>query len=646
MGGMMRYFVFIGIAFLLVITIFSTVLSQESVDRILEKAERATESTQSDAVILLGEGVYTVEADGRGIWICHQQILLLSWEAIDFYGELYLPYSDDLEDLVLDYARTILSDGTVSDLDESAVYDVPYLEMEDAPVYSDACVLCASMPALKPGAVIDFQYTVREKIPIVPGEFSTAWLLGWDDPVVESRFVVDAPAGMALRWHVEGITLSPEIQTISQRVQYTFLATDLPPIGFEPGMPAPSAVSPHIVVSSLESWGQIAAWWSELADGKAKADAAIAAKVEELTGILQTEQEKVSALYDFVAREIRYVVLEFGMGGFEPRPASSTFKSRYGDCKDQAMLLIAMLELIGVEACPVLLNTLEGYHQDFSLPPFLATFDHVIVALPTEDGWHFLDPTCSYCTTSYMDAFIREHEGLLIGGGIEQSGLFVETGRLLPVENLVDCELMGVVSEEGTLTATAEIRPTGDWGLQCREMLSYYRPYERRDLFESMLDFAIPQARLTDFEYSDPNALHSPIQITLEFEKNRFVQTLPGGSRLVPLPYAPSIPIPADYAEFVIAEKREYVLLEIPTILKLAGRLTLPSGTSVVLPEDCHFENPVGSFHATYEFVEGRLVYQRTFQLNLSEIPASDYPLYRELILTMLEDAEAVAVLE
>jgi hypothetical protein len=90
---------------------------------------------------------------------------------------------------------------------------------------------------------------------------------------------------------------------------------------------------------------------------------------------------KIDALYNFVSRQIRYVAIEIGIGGYQPHPAADVYKNRYGDCKDKATLLVAMLGHIGLRGYPALVGTRRDIKADPKIPT-LATFDHMIVALP------------------------------------------------------------------------------------------------------------------------------------------------------------------------------------------------------------------------------------------------------------------------
>src|SRR5262249_16641657 len=68
---------------------------------------------------------------------------------------------------------------------------------------------------------------------------------------------------------------------------------------------------------------------------------------------------------------------------------------RFGDCKDKSLLLSSILNELGVESWPALVNSRLGESLDNSQPtPF--AFDHVIVYAKINGKTYWLDPTVSY----------------------------------------------------------------------------------------------------------------------------------------------------------------------------------------------------------------------------------------------------------
>ena len=54
------------------------------------------------------------------------------------------------------------------------------------------------------------------------------------------------------------------------------------------------------------------------------------------------------------------MAIEIGIGGYQPHYFQDILKNRYGDCKDKATLLSAMLKEIGLESYYVQINSRRG----------------------------------------------------------------------------------------------------------------------------------------------------------------------------------------------------------------------------------------------------------------------------------------------
>jgi len=623
------------------------VLAQEPVEEILASAPSSEDYPGMDAVVMLDEAYLRMTQTGSEL-VVRQRICLLTREGIKNYGEVQWPYDTELSELHLDYARTITPDGREVIPAPSAIHEVTPPFLKDAPMYSSVKLYTVSMPALEPGAIIDWQMTIRDK-ETAPEELraglSTIWHFAWEIPVQRSRLAVEVPEGTDLRWQARGIEIEPIVQTAPGTVVYEFTETDIPAITYEPYMPDLRALSPLVVVSTYDSWDGIAAWYAELAEDRYQTSSELLAKVDELTSGIQTPSEKISAIYDFVARDVRYVALEFGLGGYQPHPAPEVFANRYGDCKDQATLLITMLRAAGFEAYPVLLLVGDGLDADFGLLPTPHMFNHVIAAVRQGDGWLFLDPTCDLCTADYLPDPDRAKHGLLVVGDGDRPGLQVVTDPFHPGDNFVESRVQAVLSAGGDLKATASISTGGFDSVWYRSILLSYRPGERRKVFEQLLNYTVPGGRLVSFDHSDLEDTHKPVEITEEFEKDGFAQKA-GTVMLLPIPYPAQVPFPDYLADQVGQQERIHPLITWPERIEVHVQIAVPEGLKVQLPQGVSVENSVGFFQAEYALTEeGGISACRILQINVAEVSPEDYPLYKELINAMIQDSQAMVVL-
>src|SRR6266702_5412916 len=95
-------------------------------------------------------------------------------------------------------------------------------------------------------------------------------------------------------------------------------------------------------------------------NGRREASPEIKKKSAGITANAPTTLAKMRALAEFMQKDIRYVAIQLGIGGWQPHPAPEIFLHKYGDCKDKATLLSAMLGEIGVESYYLDINTERG----------------------------------------------------------------------------------------------------------------------------------------------------------------------------------------------------------------------------------------------------------------------------------------------
>jgi hypothetical protein len=182
-------------------------------------------------------------------------------------------------------------------------------------------------------------------------------------------------------------------------------------------------------IHSFSSWKEMGQWYSALTTGRRQASPEITKEVAVLTASAATPLDKMTALAQFMQRDIRYVAISLGIGGLQPHAAPEVFAHRYGDCKDKATLLSSMLQEIGVESYYVIIN-----HERDAVRaemPAHRGFDHVVLAIrlpdkvdspalvstmvhPTLGKLLFFDPTNEATPFGEIGGYLQGNSGLLV----------------------------------------------------------------------------------------------------------------------------------------------------------------------------------------------------------------------------------------
>ncbi len=243
------------------------------------------------------------------------------------------------------------------------------------------------IPAPDPGNIIGYEYEVEEQ-PFFLQEF---WHFQETDPVRESHYSLQLPAGWEYKasWlNHEEVSATTAAGNISQWVVH-----DVKEIRREPDMPPRDGVAGFMIISlfppggvlnGFANWNEMGRWYANLIGSRVEASPEIKQQVNALTASETTTLEKMQTLATFVQRDVRYVGIELGIGGYQPHPAAEVFAHRYGDCKDKATLLRSMLREIGIDSYHVVIYTERGAVTPKT--PAHNGFNHVITAIELPDG--------------------------------------------------------------------------------------------------------------------------------------------------------------------------------------------------------------------------------------------------------------------
>lgn len=326
-------------------------------------------------------------------------------ELVSVSGRSYAP--DEAND---PKKHALLAEGSVGYFSTADDAGLLYAEMRKA---------VFDIPSADVGDVIEYEMVTRSR-----QLFSADnWLFDHQEPVIDSKFEVVAPATWEIRsgYYVNGVPAKAPLESVEQRGNdrvSIFRRRNLAPVegealGRDPvelrarlrvGVAAAPGLGPKDGV--FADWRDLVLWYEQLSQGSSAApeaalalDAALRAKPAQTGTQNHTEtqtQTEERQIFDFVRDSIRYVGFHRGIGSFRPRDAAETYRTRYGDCKDMANLLVALYRHRKIEAYPVLISTRGTGPLDDSVPS-AGQFNHLIVALRKSDGTHqFLDPTAKF----------------------------------------------------------------------------------------------------------------------------------------------------------------------------------------------------------------------------------------------------------
>lgn len=351
------------------------------VDAPLPKHDEKTE-----AVLLYSEEILTVQSNGR-LKETDRAAYKILRPSGKHRGKVEFHFDGETR-ITHIHGWCIPTQGKDYEVKDKDVGENGLLGLQGGELFSDHRVKVMEIPAPDPGNIIGYEVEHEDRPYVLQDE----WAFQQTVPVALARYTLQLPAG----WEYKAVWVNhPEAASVSQgNNQWTWELKDIPEITPEQAMPPWHGVAGLMIVALIPpggathgflTWSEMGAWQNGLLQGRLEASPEIKQKVAELTAHAGSPLAKMLALADFMQKDIRYVGIWLGIGGWQPHAAPEVFSHRYGDCKDKATLLSVMLREVGIQSYYVIINSERGGVTP-SIPPHLGLFDHVILAIRIPDG--------------------------------------------------------------------------------------------------------------------------------------------------------------------------------------------------------------------------------------------------------------------
>ncbi len=358
-----------------------------------QRVSQVPPTAGTDVLFVDEEETVVFDTEGRAVRSRYFLYKIITQKGAAGWGDISSSWEPWHEERPILRARVITADSAVHALDATTITDSPAKENADN-VFSDRRVLRAPLPAIAPGSLVEEELVLIESAPFFGAGTVERFYFGSSVPVQHTRLVLDAPAALPLRYDIHLLPdLKPQRNETEGRVRITFdygLVETLDDV--ETGLPSDLPAYPSVTFSSGDSWRQVAEEYGKIVDKIAGAD--LKSLVGQLIAGKVSRDEKAGAILAYLDREVRYTGVEFGETALVPHSPSETLARKYGDCKDKATLLVAMLRVANMPAYIALLNA--GSREDVAPDlPGMGMFDHAIVYIPgSPDLW--IDATDEY----------------------------------------------------------------------------------------------------------------------------------------------------------------------------------------------------------------------------------------------------------
>ncbi|MFO1450098.1 MAG: DUF3857 domain-containing transglutaminase family protein [Opitutaceae bacterium] len=339
-------------------------------------------------------------------------VLLRNAEGVRRCAEWTVEYSPEYESVTWHALRVIRS-GEVSNRLEKAKFRKLQREQRlESRIVDGRITIATVLEDIRVGDVLEIEYTLESGNPALRGQLGTRHYLGSSFPIQAQHVVVRAPRERPLKasfflpdgtlnlpselYRPAALRLGLETEETADQSVFRWSGLNLPAVPFDDNVaPRASPYYPMLRISSFSSWAEVADWGRGLFSEVGEPPAETLEWIQRCRSEHATQAERLAAAVRWVQRDLRYFAMAMGAQNLRPRKLAEICATRFGDCKDKSALLVAVLRGLGIEAWPVLVNSvLKERIREHGPGPF--AFDHAIVAYRLDGSEHWVDPTIEH----------------------------------------------------------------------------------------------------------------------------------------------------------------------------------------------------------------------------------------------------------
>ena len=613
---------------------------------------------KTDVVLLYSERIVAVQSADK-IKITVREAYKILRPGGREYGTLAVSYNSHSKITGM-RGWCIPAQGKDYEVKDKEAMEISLPKIDGSELVSDVKDKLLRIPAADPGNIVGYEYEEEEQ----PFVLQDVWHFQESNPVREAHYTLQLPSG----WEYKVTWMNyPEAKPAQSVNQSQWVVSEVQGIKHENNMPPWQGVAGQMIVSffppgglaqnqGFQNWKQMGIWYQGLTSGRRDASPELKQKVASLTSSTSTPLARMKTLGDFAQRDIRYVAIELGIGGWQPHAAAEVFNHHYGDCKDKATLMGAMLYEIGIDSYYVVINSERGSVTP-DTPAHMGGFDHAVIAIKLPEGvtdsslvatmTHpklgkilFFDPTDELTPFGQLNGALQANYGLLV---TPDGGELVELPKLPSAMNGIRRSAKLSLSATGTVSGEVQETRVGDGARSQRWALrTVARDADRIKPIETLLSHSLATFQITKASVGNLQLTDQPFVYNYSVVAQNYAK--PAGNLLLVRPRFIGNKS-SDLLE--TKEPRKYpVEFDGPSQDTDTFEITLPAGYEVDdLPPPVNADYSFASYHSKTEVNGNTLKYTRTFEVKELSVPLGKVEELKKLYRVIAGDERNTAVL-
>jgi hypothetical protein len=318
----------------------------------------------------------------------------LTLAGVQFASHVLINYDPTCQSLTFHWARLWRGTNKLDRLDPSTLrVDEPERDAKEW-LFGSRITATLLLDDVRAGDIVDYAYTIEGRNPALGAKFCDAVQLQFKEPVERAVTRLVWPAGRPLYITNHLTSIQRTVSRKTNVIEFTWDARKVPGLPLQPLTPAGYDPYAWVQLTDFPKWSDVSRWASRFFATTNPPSPELARKISQWQQ-LPDPAARVTAALRCVQEEIRAPTPDEESASYEPAPPSVVLAHRFGDGKEKAFLLVAMLRALKIDAFPVLVNDrLRQELAGFLPSPIL--FNHVIVQVNLAGQSFWLEPTATY----------------------------------------------------------------------------------------------------------------------------------------------------------------------------------------------------------------------------------------------------------
>ena len=597
-------------------------------------AQTSTPEYKSPLTIERLDVTYTVNEDGTYTQDAFGKIRINIDQAVQSSAQTYLSYSETMQNLEVLEAYTETADGEKIVVPDDKIITQQSPISTTAPAFGDIKITVIVFPQIAVGAAKTYHYKQKQIKPLFENQFSMFEMIPQSVDIKNATITIITPKNLKIYVQAIDIEGGQVKSDLPGKSKWVWTIKDQKGQKPEEGAIDEANYSPRLAVTTFANFNEVAEAYLARAADKEMVTDEIQKLANEITDGIANKRDQAAELYQWVVKNIRYVALNFGLGGVVPRDAVTIKQTGYGDCKDKVVLLNSLLTAKGIKSAPVLINASDFYWQpDVAIP---SIYNHAITYLPELDI--FVDPTAE---TAPFGVLPNQERGkfVLVTRGVKKNSGIMMIPENTPEESILKTVTTMTITNDGNANGKAVMEASGGMDYVLRSFKATIPPGREDQAARVLISRSGFQGE-GNITGGDPRDLKGELKIETEFTM-KDTMLIPGPGALTIPPGVPN-PSPIRILAFMpdLPERKHPMYSSGYTKIEITS-VTLPDGIKITLmPKNTNYSNKYGSYSATYTLDGQTLKRERklTVMTPRGLCTPDIYPDIRELGQTIMQD--------